>query len=123
MSGTETEKTPSPAVTTVQRKTEEGFVYTLVYPVTVTPPEGDPYEVTQIKIGRCSAAEVAEWLEATKKAPENRMPVLPIFDCSTDVYHGMDDDDRLALEEAALPFLPRRLRQVAEQNSESGDTT
>ena len=73
---------------------------------------GQVYET--ITIRRVSAREVEEFIEAISTHKDGEPNVkAPMIDCPQEVYEAMDDDDRLRLEEALVPFLPRRLQQAA----------
>jgi len=85
--------------------------------------DGKIYE--EITIRRLIGREVEEFLEAinTRKDGDPRSKP-PMIDCPVEVYSEMDDDDRLRVEEAMLPFLPLRLqRMVASTPSTAGDTS
>lgn len=81
---------------------------------------------TEVQIVRLTAKEVADWVEGIKgrEKEEVRIPIfrdadgLPIPDA---VLDGLDDDDRLALDEAALDFLPRRFRAAPASASGPAD--
>lgn len=64
-----------------------------------------------ITIRRASAKEVSDFIDAVSKSPDGVEVKAPMIDCPLEVYEAMDDDDRLRLEEALLPFLPLRLKQ------------
>lgn len=87
----------------------------LEYPV-----EFDGKEWTEVRIHRVSGKQVEDYMEALGR---NERPMPPMFDCPMEVYDAMDDDDRFALDEAVVPFLPRRLRAAAEQNPPAAGLT
>jgi hypothetical protein len=68
-----------------------------------------------IILQRLTAKEVADWVEDIKEKDEVRFPIYR-DDAGTSipdaVLDALDDDDRLALDEAAKDFLPRRFRDV-----------
>ncbi|ESW92914.1 hypothetical protein NKL07_21770 [Mesorhizobium sp. C280B] len=68
---------------------------------------------TEVKIRRVSGKEVEQYMDALGRGER---PIPPMFDFPLEVYEAMDDDDRFAIDEAVIPFLPRRLKAAAEQN-------
>ena len=71
--------------------------------------DGTTYE--SITIRRCSGKEVADFISAAASGDVTHLKA-PMIDCPPEVYDSMDDDDRLRLEEALLPFLPLRLTKA-----------
>ncbi len=71
--------------------------------------DGKVYDT--ITVRRVSAREVSDFIDAVAKSEEFANVKAPMIDCPQEVYEVMDDDDRLRLEEALLPFLPLRLKQ------------
>lgn len=67
---------------------------------------------TAVTIGRVTGQEVDDYMDALSRG-EKVIP--PMFAFPIEVYNGMDDDDRHRIDEAVIPFLPRRLRAAAEQ--------
>ncbi|RWM29396.1 phage tail assembly protein [Mesorhizobium sp.] len=84
------------------------------------PVEFDDKTWTEIKVRRVSGKEVEEYMEALGRGEQ---PMPPMFECPREVYDAMDDDDRLALDEAVIPFLPRRLKAAAEQGPPAAGLT
>lgn len=82
-------------------------VVPLEYPV-----EFDEKTWSEVRISRVTGRQVEEYIEALSRGER---PMPPMFDCPIEVYDAMDDDDRFALDQAVVPFLPRRLRVAAEQ--------
>lgn len=83
------------------------------------PLEVDGLRIDKVRIKRCTGGEVQRFVEmmqvALSKPPGERlMPIVPVVDLPTEIYWALDDDDRLAVDEAYAPFLPRRLRDWAE---------
>lgn len=78
------------------------------------PVEHDGVTVDKIVVRRATGREVEQFIRAVMSAKEGEpAPKPPFLDCPIEVYDQLDDDDRLRLEEAMLPFLPRRLRMEA----------
>lgn len=80
-------------------------VVTLTYPVEF---DGRLYE--SITIRRITGGEVAGYMDRLQQG-ERIMP--PVVDCPVDVYEAMDADDQDLVDEAAMDFLPRRLKAAA----------
>jgi hypothetical protein len=79
-----------------------------------------------ITVSRLTAAEVARFqseIENLLRSDPDAKVRLPLFrdergePIPDEVMDALDDDDRLALDEAAANFLPRRFRGLAEQDS------
>ncbi|WP_274627564.1 phage tail assembly protein [Arvimicrobium flavum] len=84
--------------------------------------DGTLYE--SVTIRRVTGKEVDEFIRASAGLKEGeRQPQLPVLDFPREVYDEMDDDDRLRVEEALLPFLPRRLTLGAALVRETSATT
>jgi hypothetical protein len=89
--------------------------------------EGRVY--TTITVARLTAAEVARFqdqiVQLLESGAESKVR-LPLFrdengaSIPDAVMDALDDDDRLALDEAATSFLPRRFRGLAVQDSGPG---
>ncbi|RWC91642.1 MAG: hypothetical protein EOS72_03015 [Mesorhizobium sp.] len=77
------------------------------------PVEFDGVIYTMVKVRRVTGKEVEDYMEALGR---DERPMPPMIECPREVYDAMDDDDRFALDEAVLPFLPRRLKAAAEQS-------
>jgi len=88
----------------------------LVWPITV-----DGRLIESVTITRMTGHEVRKFMDAVAGGADVQMP--PMFDISADVYDALDDDDRFALDEAAMDFLPRRLRMALEPTLPSGANT
>ena len=70
--------------------------------------DGTLYE--SVTIRRVTGKQVDDFIRASAALKEGEpQPQLPVLDFPREVYDEMDDDDRLRVEEALLPFLPRRL--------------
>lgn len=70
--------------------------------------DGVVYESVRVK--RCSAADVVDFMESL---PDLKGVVVPpVVDMPAAAYAVMDDDDRERIEEASVDFLPRRLRTL-----------
>ena len=70
--------------------------------------DGKLYE--SVTIRRVTGKQVDDFIRASAALKEGEpQPQLPSLDFPREVYDEMDDDDRLRVEEALLPFLPRRL--------------
>jgi hypothetical protein len=79
------------------------------------PVEFDGKVWERIEVHRVTGREVEAYIQKiTMLSETDARPPFPVIDCPNEVYEALDDDDRLRLEEAALPFLPRRLTQAAE---------
>ncbi len=87
------------------------------------PVEFDGKVYDTITVRRCSGREVDLFVAAVAAAADGVSVKTPMIDCPTEVYDAMDDDDRLRLEEAVLPFLPRRLARAAELAQGTSATT
>lgn len=72
--------------------------------------DGTTYE--SITIRRVSGKEVDDFVTAATSGDGAGLKA-PMIDCPREVYEAMDDDDRLKLEVALIPFLPLRLTKVA----------
>lgn len=101
-------ETPAPAekpvariVTNLPREKE----VTLTYPVEF---DGRLYETIQIR--RITGSQVADYMDRLQQG-ERIMP--PVVECPVEVYEAMDADDQDMVDEAAMDFLPRRLKAAA----------
>jgi hypothetical protein len=117
MSETEENKVEQPAempsARIVSPKEREKMV-PLEYPV-----EFDGKLWTEIKVRRVSAQEVADYLELLKS--DQAFDIPPMVECPIEVWNALDDDDQLAVDEAARPFTPRRLKAAVELFQKLGD--
>lgn len=87
------------------------------------PVEVDGILYDKITVRRVTGREVEKFIRDTMEAKDGERPQPPLIDCPLAVYEALDDDDRLKLEEAMLPFLPRRLLMLAESTRESVETS
>lgn len=84
--------------------------------------DGKLYE--SVTIRRVTGKQVDDFIRASAALKEGEpQPQLPVLDFPREVYDEMDDDDRLRVEEALLPFLPRRLMLGAAFVRETSETT
>jgi hypothetical protein len=102
-----------PTARIVSPKEREKMV-PLEYPV-----EFDGKIWTEIKVRRVSAQEVADYLELLKS--DQAFDIPPMVECPLAVWNALDDDDQLAVDEAARPFTPRRLKAAVELFQRLGD--
>ena len=102
----EGQSAPTPTARIVSPKEREKLV-ALEYPV-----EFDGKLWTEIKVRRVSAKEVTDYFEAMKSGKAVDIP--PMVECPIEVWNALDDDDQLAVDEAARPFTPRRLKAAVE---------
>lgn len=103
------ETSDTPAEAQIVSPKERSSTVPLEWPIEF---DGKLYE--SITIRRCSGREVDQFIAAVTTAANGANLKTPMIDCPDEVWAVMDDDDRLRLEEAVLPFLPRRLAQAAE---------
>ena len=88
-----------------------GRLVTLEWPVVF---DGRTFEAILLK--RLTAREVATFMKAVGAASPDESFAWPIFfapdgePLPDGLLDALDDDDRLALDKAALDFLPRRFR-------------
>lgn len=93
---------------------------------------GKVYE--SVRVVRLTAGDVARFqdeIDALLKRDENAKVRLPLFkddegnDIPAQVMDAMDSDDRDALDEAAVSFLPRRFRAASEPTTgrDTGENT
>ena len=82
--------------------------------------DGVTYEAVTVR--RVSGREVDAYVNALG-ASEGVTVKPPMLDVPQEVYDAMDDDDRLAVEEALLPFLPRRFHAAAQSMAEAAAST
>jgi hypothetical protein len=115
-----TEKTGDaiPASPTVTFAKTEGRTkqVKLTWPVIV-----DGVELDTVTVRRMTGADVQKFMDDVAGGKDVKVP--PMFDIPASVYDLLDDDDRLAVDEAAMDFLPRRLRMVLDQTPASGANT
>lgn len=95
------EKPVARIVTKLPREKE----VTLTYPVEF---DGRLYET--IRIRRITGGQVADYMDRLQQG-ERIMP--PVVECPVEVYEAMDADDQDMVDEAAMDFLPRRLKAAA----------
>lgn len=75
------------------------------------PVEFDGITYEQVRVRRVTGEEVAAFIERLGAGEKRLMP--PMVECPAEVYAALDDDDRFALDEACIDFLPRRFRESA----------
>jgi hypothetical protein len=90
----------------VTTKVIERFV-DLDYPV-----EYDGTLYTAIRVHRVTGTAINEYVE--KMGTPEESPFPPAIDCPVPVWKAMDADDIDAVAEAAMDFLPRRMRKGIE---------
>lgn len=95
------EKPVAKIVTTIPREKQ----IALTYPVEF---DGQLYEI--ITIRRITGGEVADYVDRLKEGAR-LMP--PVVNCPVEVYEAMDADDQDMVDEAAMDFLPHRLKTAA----------
>lgn len=85
--------------------------------------------IDAIHVRRLTVKEVADYIEALRASPPEAVVRFPMY-CDAagapippEVLDALDDDDMLALEEAARDFLPRRFRAEAAPPPGSGAAT
>lgn len=101
------EPAPKPVAKIVTPKEREASV-PLDWPV-----EWDGHLYEAIRIRRVTGLEVETFVREIQVRDENApFPKAPMIDCPVEVFEALDDDDRLRVEEAMGPFMPRRLLQV-----------
>lgn len=78
----------------------------------------------RVTVRRVTGGEVAAFISAVASMDDSEpRPPMPVIECPMDVYEAMDDDDRLKVEQEALPFIPRRLLEAAEWTLEKEETS
>lgn len=82
--------------------------------------EFDGKTYTEVTLRRATGKQIEDYMDALGRG-ERAMP--PMMDFPMEVYDAMDDDDRFAVDEAVVPFLPRRLRVAAEPDLHAGEPT
>ena len=92
-------------------------VIRLEFPKTV-----DGIDYTEITLRRLTAKQVSEWVEEVRllaaRDPMAKTPDLPTIDAPQKVLDALDDDDLFTLEEASADFLPRRFRDIRNQDKQ-----
>ena len=83
------------------------------------PVEYDGKIWTEIRVRRVTGGEVAAYMEKMRNGDANA--VAPMVDCPQEVWDAMDDDDQVAVDEAARPFWPRRLLAALGLAQEAGE--
>ncbi len=80
-------------------------------------------DINEVVLARLTAREVADFQEKLANLPEGARFVWPMFreldgsPVGSEILDALDDDDRLALDKAALDFLPQRFRAVMSSGS------
>lgn len=85
----------------------------LVYPV-----EYDGKTITEIRVCRITGKQVQTYMQSMGTSDQFVIP--PMIDCPFEVWEALDADDQTAVEEAAMPFFPRRLKEAATLLLQSG---
>lgn len=113
----EAENGAAPKAARIVSTKEREKVVPLEYPIEF---DGKTWEAVTVR--RVTGRQIEEYMDAI--ARKERVPP-PMIECPLEVYDAMDDDDRLAVDEAVIPFLPRRLRAAAEavQSLQAGEGT
>lgn len=86
---------------------------------------------SEISISRLTVAEVANFAKSLEETKDDEATMLPMyFDSETqpipkEVFDAMDQDDKDAIDQESISFLPRRFRGLTEPatTSKTGDTT
>ena len=117
MAGPEENKAPAemPVARIVSPKEREKLV-PLEYPVEY---DGVLYE--EIRIRRVTAQQVADFFAELRKSESFVLP--PMIDCPVEVWQALDDDDQMAVDDAAKAFTPRRLKAAVKLIQEAGVNT
>lgn len=76
--------------------------------------------IDTVRVKRVSGAEMKEFWE--QMARDERF-IPPVIDCSQAVWDAMDPDDQEAVDAAAEPFMPRRLKAAVKLSSGNGENT
>jgi hypothetical protein len=88
------------------------------------PVEHEGRVFAEVHLVKLTAKEVADFIVAIKDKGDARLPIFrdaagaPIPNA---VMDALDDDDKLALDEGAEPFLPRRFRAALASSSAQPD--
>jgi len=82
-----------------------------------------PFEIngvhwTEIRVRRVTGKQVSDYMDRMRAGDTDAMP--PMVDCPQDVWDALDDDDQMAVDEAARPFTPRRLKAALELVLQAG---
>lgn len=86
---------------------------------------------SEINISRLTVSEVANFAKSLEGSKDDEAAMLPMFfdnemqPIPKEVFDAMDQDDKDAIDQESLLFLPRRFRGLAEPSttSKTGDTT
>lgn len=109
-----------PAVARIVGGAPRDMMVPLAFPIEF---DGKTWE--ELRVRRVTGVEISNYMEALARK-DDPAPLPPTFDFPRAVYEALDDDDLLAVEEAAFRFLPRRLRArmdaVAFDQPAGGDT-
>lgn len=76
---------------------------------------------TEIKVRRVTGKEVSDYMDRMRAGDAEAIP--PMVDCPIDVWNALDDDDQMAVDEAARPFTPRRLKAAVELIQRLGEAS
>lgn len=119
MSDNEENKVEQPAEMPVARivsQTERERMVKLAWPV-----EYDGKVWAEIRVRRVTGKEVSAYF--AKLRDGDTEAVAPMIDCPQEVWDAMDDDDQVAVDDAARPFWPRRLIAALGLTRELGGDT
>ena len=76
---------------------------------------------SEIKVRRVTGKQVSDYMDRMRAGDMDAMP--PMVDCPQAVWNALDDDDQMAIDEAARPFTPRRLKAAVELIQQLGADT
>lgn len=96
------EPAPAPIAKAIYGREHEKLV-PLEWPV-----EYDGMTYTEIRVHRVTGKEMRDFMEELRSGDGAVMP--PMIDCPQDVWDALDDDDQMAVDEAAAEFMPKRLK-------------
>lgn len=106
------EQPAAPPVAKIISPVDREKVVPLTYPVEFN---GTVY--SSITVRRVTGKEVKDYLD---KIGVEAFTLPPTIDCPFEVWEAMDADDQLVVDEAAMAFMPRRLKVAVEQILKSG---
>lgn len=95
---------PAPAVAKFVNEGGRSTLVTLEYPV-----EFDGKLWTEVEVRRVTGGEMDAYMKAIQ-ADGNVLP--PVIRCPMPVWDAMDADDQFAIDQAAAPFMPNRLKKL-----------
>lgn len=98
---------------------ERTATITLDWPVEF---DGKVYEALTIR--RITGTEVELFMRKVAALEEDDLSLVPPgLECPEQVWRAVDDDDRVRIEQAMLPFLPRRLLLAGGLIQETSDSS